>query len=173
MTEDSSITWKWKTQYLLTTASNPPEGGTISVSPQEQWHDASTQVSITMAAVSPWVFTKWSGDVTGNNNPVTATISGPMNVTGNLTWGSVCISGYVRTEDGKGISEVKLTLTNGGENVFTGADGFYTLNLKTGWTGKITPSKKGYSFIPAYRRYNTPLTSNQSNQNYTGVERKK
>jgi hypothetical protein len=77
------------------------------------------------------------------------------------------ISGYVETEDDEGISDVILTFSNGGGSTTTNSAGFYTRSVPNGWSGTVTPSKSDYDFQPTSRSYDN-VTSNKSNQNYTG-----
>ena len=72
------------------------------------------------------------------------------------------ISGYVRDKDGKGIKNVNM----GGLNVFTNADGFYTANVVSGWSGRVMPSSLLYSFEPLKIDYQN-INSDFSGQNYT------
>ena len=55
-----------------------------------------------------------------------------------------------------------------GYGFYTLADsnGNYTIQVPAGWSGKVIPSKQGYSFNPAQQEY-TNLQSDQANQNYT------
>ena len=79
------------------------------------------------------------------------------------------ISGYVRTSSGNGLSGVTVTFNNGGSTETTDSSGYYNRKVNYGWGGTVTPSKDGYSFIPASRSY-VDVISNQSNQDYTGIQ---
>jgi hypothetical protein len=94
----SSLTWNWKTQYLLTVLTDPS-----GLSPQPVrnplgeagpangwWYDASTSVTLTAQSVSGYNFKNWAIDGTpqGNGaNPVTVIMNGPHTST----------AGYERT----------------------------------------------------------------------------
>ena len=78
------------------------------------------------------------------------------------------VSGYVRDSYNTGISGVTLIFSNNGGSASTDASGYYSRSLSCGWTGTVTLSKSGYTFSPVNRSY-TNLTSNQTNQNYTGT----
>ena len=80
------------------------------------------------------------------------------------------ISGYVRTEGGSGISGVTLSFSNGGGSTITNSNGYYSKQVPYGWSGTVTPSKSGYTFSPPSRSYSN-VTSNQTNQDYTGYPR--
>ncbi|MEN6575249.1 MAG: hypothetical protein ABFD90_02815, partial [Phycisphaerales bacterium] len=59
-----------------------------------------------------------------------------------------------------------MTLT-GLPGIQTDENGAYTAQVDYGWTGKVTPTKTGYTFQPPERVYNTKTTANLSDQNYT------
>ena len=75
------------------------------------------------------------------------------------------ITGYVRTATGTGVAGVVMTGLPG--NPTTSSMGFYTATVPPGWSGTVTPQKTGYAFTPPLRAY-TNVTSNKTNQNYTG-----
>lgn len=78
---------------------------------------------------------------------------------------SYTISGYVRTGSGTGISGVVMNGLPG--NPSTSGSGYYAAAVTHGWTGTVNPTKAGYSFTPSSRIHSN-VTSNQSNQDYTG-----
>jgi hypothetical protein len=92
MNAPSSITWNWKTQYLLTVLTTPanlsPEP---SMSPTGEadasnswWYDASTSVTLTAKPVYGCTFEFWDvdGSSQGNgNNPITVSMNGPHTAT--------------------------------------------------------------------------------------------
>jgi Tol biopolymer transport system component len=47
-------------------------------------------------------------------------------------------------------------------------NGDYSIQVPTGWTGKVIPTKLDYSFTPSKRDY-TNIQSNQVNQNYSTI----
>ena len=79
---------------------------------------------------------------------------------------TVTISGYVRDPNSNGISGVTMS---GDSCSSTNSSGYYSCVVSYGWSGTITPSKSGYSFNPSSRSYSN-VTSNQLNQNFTGIE---
>lgn len=50
--------------------------------------------------------------------------------------------------------------------VVTDSDGNYTATVTYGWSGTVTPTKEGYTFEPATRKY-TKVTADQANQSYS------
>lgn len=60
---------------------------------------------------------------------------------------------------------VTLTFSNSGGSVITSGGGYYSMNVSTSWSGKVTPSYANGSFTPSSRNYST-LTANQVNQDY-------
>jgi len=77
------------------------------------------------------------------------------------------ISGYVRTANGSGISDVLLAFSNDGGSTTTDSTGYYSNTVLPGWSGVVTPSKSGYAFNPPSISYSN-VTSDVSGQNYTG-----
>ncbi len=51
-------------------------------------------------------------------------------------------------------------------NLVTDENGKYAATVDYGWTGTITPTKEGYIFQPADKKYD-PVTANQTNQDYS------
>jgi len=90
LTQPSSITWNWKTQYLLNVGTDP-----TGLSPQptrnppgEQgsswWYDAATMVTLTAQPITGYTFSYW--DVGGASqgsgvNPITISIGMPLAAT--------------------------------------------------------------------------------------------
>jgi len=54
-------------------------------------------------------------------------------------------------------------------NPITGSDGTYSVTVEYGWRGTVIPTKEGYEFTPRNRGY-PPLTTNQTNQDYTSKQ---
>jgi uncharacterized repeat protein (TIGR02543 family) len=85
----SSITWNWKTQYLISFVVSPSGDGTTSPSGTNSWQDSGS-ISISGTPSYDYKFSSWSADTAsitfGNSNTgsTTATISGPGNITANF-----------------------------------------------------------------------------------------
>ncbi|MHC5039954.1 MAG: InlB B-repeat-containing protein, partial [Planctomycetota bacterium] len=85
ITQNSSITWNWVTEYDLTLTPSPAVGGTVGASPPGPWVQSGTSVTLNATPNAGYQFAGWTGDLTSSNNPETFTMSGPMNITGNFT----------------------------------------------------------------------------------------
>src|ERR1019366_9688416 len=83
-----------KTQYYLTTAA-PGVGGTIA--PASTWYDSGTQVQVRGTPNTNYVFSSFTGALTGGANPQTLTISAPPSVTANFAFAPVGY-GYYYTD---------------------------------------------------------------------------
>jgi hypothetical protein len=66
-----------------------------------------------------------------------------------------------------GIPGVEMTGLPG--NPVTDENGIYSTTVEYGWTGTVSPRKKGYQFNPATRIYHK-VVANQNNQNYTAEQ---
>ncbi len=65
-----------------------------------------------------------------------------------------------------GTTDVKGVVMSGlPGNPVTNENGKYTATVNYGWTGTITPTKEGYIFDPANKKYD-PVAANQTNQDY-------
>jgi hypothetical protein len=64
MTNNVTLTWQWRTNYWLATATNG--GGTLSFSNGVPgWNPSTNSVTIAATANPNWQFTAWSGDTSG------------------------------------------------------------------------------------------------------------
>jgi uncharacterized repeat protein (TIGR02543 family) len=70
-----------KTYSLNVTAQN----GTVSKDPNEQTYAHGTEVKLTATPATGYEFSSWSGDASGNNNPLTVTMNSNKNITANFT----------------------------------------------------------------------------------------
>ncbi|MGD9781670.1 MAG: MBG domain-containing protein [Kiritimatiellia bacterium] len=80
VTNDATLTWLWTTNYQLTTAS----GGNGSVQPESGWVAAGVATQILAVADRYFVFTNWTGDASGDGNPLAMTMDAAKSVTANF-----------------------------------------------------------------------------------------
>jgi sugar lactone lactonase YvrE len=149
-------------------------GGYISSGSTSQTvSSGSSTTPVTAAANSGYTFVNWKDD-SGNIVSTSATLSS-QTITANRIYtayfqssGTVyyTISGSVKTAAGAAISGV-LLMPNTGRSATTDSNGNYTLSVVSGWTGKVYPSKSGYTFSSSLSYSN--VKSNQTNQNYVGA----
>jgi len=74
--------------------------------------------------------------------------------------GDYTVSGYA------GVPNATITYTGGSTTADTG--GYYSFSVPPGWSGKVTPSKPGYTFNPPYRDYSN-IPGYQTEQNHTAT----
>ena len=91
---------------------------------------------------------------TADSNTATITVNPPR------------VSGSVKTTDGQGVADVTLAFSGSQGSVTTDANGNYSSQVTSGWSGTVTPQKTGYSFSPSSRSY-TNVTSNRTGEDYT------
>lgn len=90
------------------------------------------------------------------------------------THAAVTISGYIRNSSNAAIQNVTVQATGSADSTgdddtaTTAADGSYTLTVPYDWTGRVTPSLSGYTFVPSHKDY-SDIHSNQASQNYLGT----
>jgi Glycosyl hydrolases family 28/Divergent InlB B-repeat domain/Bacterial Ig domain len=112
--------------YTVTTSASPLGGGTVTLSPSQLSYASGSSVTVTATPAPYYLFTGFSGDLTGTTNPATVTVNANMNITANFTQ-AMCT----------------LTLATTGQGTVTPASGSYacgsTINLTATPVG-------GYSF---------------------------
>jgi uncharacterized repeat protein (TIGR02543 family) len=79
------FTQQQQQQYTLTTSVSPTGAGTVSLNPAGGSYTAGTQVTLTATPNSGYVFSNWTGDLTGTTNPVTITMNSNKTVTAVFT----------------------------------------------------------------------------------------
>ena len=81
------------------------------------------------------------------------------------------ISGRIITKTGEGLEGVELVVfpREKDDELTIAAGGHYTYKVNRGWTGKIIPSKEGYTFNPAETMYTT-LSQDVSDGNFEARE---
>jgi type IV pilus assembly protein PilQ len=75
------------------------------------------------------------------------------------------ISGVVSAKEGP-LQGVKLSAAGTEVTATTDANGEYKLEVDYGWSGSVTPSKKGYTFDPGQRDFEV-IAHDRTNQGYT------
>ncbi len=88
----TTYTASFNTQYQLTTAANPSNGGTVSPT-SGNFYNASTVVPLTATPNAGFTFSSWTGNVANANSAsTTITMSAPESVTANFTQNSPIIT---------------------------------------------------------------------------------
>jgi hypothetical protein len=81
----TTYTAAFSTQYQLTTAANPSNGGTVSP-PSGNFYNSGTIVPLTATANAGFTFSNWTGNVANSTSAsTTVTMSAPQSVTANFT----------------------------------------------------------------------------------------
>ena len=81
VTANMSVTATFDPDTIYTIAVTTVGNGTVTLDPDSASYDLSEPVELTALPDSGWVFTGWSGDLTGSLNPDTLTVTGDMAVT--------------------------------------------------------------------------------------------
>lgn len=77
------------------------------------------------------------------------------------------ISGKIATKEGRPVEGVLMMTTLGGPTGKTDANGDFSLEVRHGWRGPVTPAKEGHTFNPKSRTYE-PVMRDQTGQGFTG-----
>ncbi|MEN3013100.1 MAG: InlB B-repeat-containing protein [Endomicrobiia bacterium] len=137
---------KQQTTYTLTVNINPDGGGNVTLNPAGGTYTAGTQVTLTATASSGYVFSHWSGDLTGTTNHATITMNSNKVVTANFT----------QQQQPTYTLTVNINPAGGGNVTLDPAGGTYTAGQVVILTA--TPSS-GYQFLNWTIGQNT-VTSN-------------
>jgi hypothetical protein len=91
-----------KENYMLSVVISPPNGGSVTKSPNQTQYASGTTVSLSAVPASNYQFTRWEGSISGTSNTATITMSSDKNVTA------------VFTEIPKYTLNITISPTNGG-----------------------------------------------------------
>jgi uncharacterized repeat protein (TIGR02543 family) len=71
-------------QYTLAVTASPLAGGTVGKSPDQASYTDGSVVQLTATPATGYHFTGWSGDASGNTNPLSVTMTGNKSITANF-----------------------------------------------------------------------------------------
>ena len=123
----------------------------------------------------------WSGTVTPSKvgytfTPVEAVFADPtQDITQDFTATAdlLTFSGQVQVQrltEFFGVSGATLTFAGLSGTATTDDDGNYSMQVPYGWTGTVTPSKPGFTFLPEYKEYPQGLTQALLEENFAAAE---
>src|SRR5262249_37388595 len=126
----NAFTGNFVTEYLLTANAIPVSGGTIGAG---GWYAAGTTVGVFASVNSGFVFTGFSGALTGAANPQPLLMNGPKSVTaGFSTVPPSTMTASIVTKNGAASSRFwAIQLTNAGPGVAYGAQVFVLSFVQT------------------------------------------
>ncbi|MCX7956892.1 MAG: InlB B-repeat-containing protein [Endomicrobia bacterium] len=160
------------TTYTLVVVANPQQGGTILLNPPGGTYNAGTVVTVVATANSGYVFSGWSGDLSGSQNPATVVMNTNKTIIANFTpTGNV--SGYTLTVNisplGAGsvsINPSSATYTAGTQVTLTAtANSGYTFSS---WSGDVSSTTSSITIImDSNKTITANFTQSSQQQNYT------
>ncbi|MFC1997288.1 FG-GAP-like repeat-containing protein [Chloroflexota bacterium] len=77
----SEITALFTSTPTYTVTTSTAGNGTILLNPDQTSYEENTPVTVTAVPADGWLFTEWSGDLTGSENPATLTVDSNKNIT--------------------------------------------------------------------------------------------
>jgi parallel beta-helix repeat protein len=173
ITMNSSVTWLWQTQYLLTTTVSPSGSGTITCNPVGPWYNSGAVVQLTATANTGYAFDYWSGDLSGTTNPQNLTMDAPKSVTANF---KTLLSFAVASAQGAPVPSVGTYYYSSGDTVsancgttpYSGGNGIRYICTGHFGTGNLTDgSQTSVSFVITM---NSSVTWTWKTQYYLKVE---
>ena len=129
----------------------------------------STTANGTTGNYSFTVSSGWSGTVTPSKTDFTFTPASRSytNVTSNQSnQNYTAVASTPSISGNAGVGGATLSYTDGTPKTATAnSSGDYTFQVSNNWSGTVTPSKTGFSFVPGNRAY-TNVVAGQTEQNY-------
>jgi uncharacterized repeat protein (TIGR02543 family) len=128
------------TNYTVTTAVSPANAGTVTLSPNSASYSSGTSVQATATPATNYVFTGWSGDLTGSTNPATFTVDANKSITANFAVATCSLtinvvgSGTVTPTSASQACGTPVTLTA------TPTNGYSFAGFSGGYTGSTSPA---------------------------------
>ena len=83
ITEDTTITWQWRTEHKLSVEVEPAGAGSVTVvggGDPNGYHAEGDTVELQATAAAGFSFLRWEGDASGTDNPLTVTMDAPKSV---------------------------------------------------------------------------------------------
>jgi uncharacterized repeat protein (TIGR02543 family) len=148
--------------YTLTIAA---ANGSVTKLPDQTTYEHGATVQLTASPSTGYHFVNWTGDASGSTNPLTVNMDANKTITANFAISNFTVSGTVKIDE-TGLPGVTMAGLPGAP--VTGLDGTYAATVNYGWSGTVTPTLAGYTFVPVSRTYTT-VTADQAGQNYTAT----
>ena len=159
------VSCKQEVYYNVMTNTEPPEGGSVVMNPPAGQVLEGTAVTFTAQPKGDYVFTGWSGSVSGTENPKTVTVTSDLTVTAHFVLrdypltisvegeGSVSERVISTKTDYSSGTMVELTATPSAgwsfdywEGDLTGADNPITITISSAKTVKAVFTKNKYAY---------------------------
>jgi endo-1,4-beta-xylanase len=134
-------------QYSLTVNINPSGAGSVTLNPSGGVYVAGTTVTLTAVANSGWVFSSWSGSLTGSQNPARIVMNSSKTVTANFVRSSYTLTVNINPS-GAG----SVTLNPSGGVYVAGTTVTLTAVANSGWvfsswSGSLTGSQNPATIV--------------------------
>ena len=157
-----SISASYKTQYKLTTNTNPSGAGSISLSPQspDGYYDEGASVTATASANTGYTFSKWQldGSDYSTGNVATVTMDGPHTLTALFTGATYTLTIYAY-KDGAAVQGVTVEVD--GATRETGSDGKVDFVVSYGQhMVRVAPKDLGAGTRYVFAQWSDGSTSN-------------
>ena len=135
---------------------NSTEGGSVSVSPEQSEYEAGEQVTLTAVPQDGYVFRRWTGALTGQNNPATITMNSNRTVSASFGLpGDLITNGEFSSAAGWGLY---IHTEAGAAATGSAADGEYAISITDGGTEEWNvqlhqsgiPLEQGRSYVVSF-----------------------
>ncbi len=154
------------TTYTLTTTTTGQ--GTVSRSPNNTSYASGATVTLTANPANGYVFSGWSGDASGSNNPLTVTMNGNKNITATFTQQQTTTYTLTTTTSGQG----SISRSPNNTSYASGASVTLTANpangyVFSGWSGDASGSTNPLTVTMNGNKNITATFTQQQSNTYT------
>jgi uncharacterized repeat protein (TIGR02543 family) len=164
------FTQQQQQQYTLTTSVSPQGAGTVSLNPAGGVYTAGTQVTLTATPNSGYVFSSWSGDLSGTTNPATITMDSNKTVTAVFTQQQQQQYTLTTNVSPQGAGTVSLNPAGGSYTAGTQVTLTATPNsgyVFSNWAGDLSGTTNPATIIMDSNKTVTAVFTQQQQQQYT------
>jgi hypothetical protein len=128
--------------YMITI--NQSAGGIIALSPKNSYYSSGASVTVTATPTAGYIFSSWSGDISGSTNPKTFAVSKNMTISATFTSLAYSMTLNQTTGGTIAISPTKSSYAYGDSAIVTAtASAGYSF---TSWGGDLTGSANPQTF---------------------------
>lgn len=148
MTDNQVVTATFtQNQYTLTTTAAPLESGSITHTPDKPSYTYGEVVTLTAQPNTHWLFSGWSGDLSGNTNPITITMDGNQSITATFIPQEYPVTGIASPLEGGTVSRTPDAATYAAGTQITLTATPHPGWTFTGWTGDVTGTANPFTLL--------------------------
>lgn len=115
-----------------TLTANATQGGSVNVSPDKSFYVGGETVELTANIDQGWYFSGWTGDASGDENPLTITIQGDTDITANFQDTPLTVGGFQDDTFDDSVGSQWTFVNPLGDSSATASNGSLTISQPSG-----------------------------------------